>query len=137
MSGEYWVLKNVGIGLHAGWFGFDQPLETDGSALAGAFSLGARTSNPRAQGHHSNYGILNVDAGVGEYHLTERNGLCFSSECEEPHRRTDIAPYLGGSLGWLWHPGDVEIGPLLRFDVTGPVWAVTLNGALGFHFGTR
>jgi|GEM_PF-6650410 len=80
---------------------------------------------------------LNVDAGVGEYHLTERNGLCFSSECEEPHRRTDIAPYLGGSLGWLWHPGDVEIGPLLRFDVTGPVWAVTLNGALGFHFGTR
>ena len=45
------------------------------------------------------------------------------------------ALFVGASVDWLFHPGGVEIGPVLRLDHAGPVTAVTINFATGFAGG--
>jgi hypothetical protein len=132
-SAESWRLRRIGVGWHAGTFSYAQPFVRHGSAYGGAATLGARTLGPRS------FGVVNVAAGFGHFTDTYTGGLCLdfwgNEDCPTPETTSGTVPYLAGSVGYLFHPGGVELGPILRVDSVGPVTAATLN--LGLGFGVR
>jgi hypothetical protein len=130
MSVEAWLRRWLSVGLHGAWCGMAWPFAYGGRAYGAGATLGTKTPGARS------YGYLSLMAGVAEYHVTRYGGLCLDwygdGGCEPPVSHSGFAPLLGGSLGWLFHPGGVELGPLLRLDQAGPLTAFTLNLALGF-----
>jgi hypothetical protein len=75
--------------------------------------------------------------GVAHSSTTTTDGLCGvldlngTSDCKPPQTHSGASGLITGGVGWLWHPGGIELGPVLRVDATSDFAAVTLNFAVG------
>jgi hypothetical protein len=126
LDAEYWLWKNVGVGLQFG----SQALTTVGfcpggcgTASANRFSL-APSVNLRGNGM-THFPTISLALGVSQGH-SEASDYCEISTGCQPWSivRDDWGPYGSLTGAWLFHPGHIRpgsdgfaIGPLVRTDV--------------------
>jgi hypothetical protein len=134
LSGEWWLSDIVGVGAFGavssqmwgdGWLG---PSNTETMLSAGP-AISVRS------GGSGSYGLLNFGLGYAAGERTHHPGFQFPlwstpTPSTVTHSRGIAAALL---VGWMFHPGGVEIGPALDLDMASQGEAfLTLNFALGF-----
>jgi hypothetical protein len=130
-GGLWWPYKHVGFGPQATAAGVSKLFHGHSEGYGAGWLLGLRTS---ASG---SYGLLLLGMGVAHSSTTTTDGLCGvldlngTSDCKPPQTHSGASGLITGGVGWLWHPGGIELGPVLRVDATSDFAAVTLNFAVG------
>jgi hypothetical protein len=146
LDAEYWLSKNVGVGLQLG----SQALTTIdfcpggcGTARANRFSLAPsvnlRGNDPR------HFPTVSLALGVSQGHSEASNYCEINTGCQSWSTVSDDwGPYGSLTGAWLFHPGHVPpgsngfaIGPLVRLDSFMPGnsnfgWTFTIGVTMGF-----
>jgi hypothetical protein len=145
LDGEYWFSKLLAIGAQIGWqrmasFAYLGPGNRDITGTADVYSLAPsvtlRGSNPR------NFPIVSLAAGVALVR-SQWDQYCDpayfgSSEACAGSSSDSLDPEVYGSVtvGWLFHPGGVAVGPMFRFDAfAGPSNGFSYFTGLQIGFG--
>jgi hypothetical protein len=135
IEAEYWVHPNIAFGLHAGTFNNSGIFGRQDVVYGAGPAVSLRSSASRS------YALVTGNAGLAV--LRESNHplclhLCWegpcnsaSTPCPGAWEKVSHVPNLGLGIGWMAHPGVLEIGPLVRLDVAGSSVIGTLNLVLG------
>jgi len=126
LAGEGWLTDFVGVGGFYRGMDTAQIFSSQAQDQAVGLSLSARTAR------RGSYGLLSVGGGYAWGMQT--TGLTFfcADSCAPPTSRSVSGATLDVTLGWLFHPGPVEIGPAFALDTSSSGATLTLNLALGF-----
>jgi len=117
VEGELWLVDAVGIGVLGARLGQTPKVEGDDMGawvIAPTLSLRLRSS--------IGYLMLGVAGGLGRQTIMHRDAA--------PSQTNGF--YGGAMLGYMFQPGSLEVGPLVRAEATGETWQVTLGVAVGF-----
>ena len=125
LDAEWWSSHNYAIGGRVTAFGSSAIFQGSSDAYAVAPTISFRTSASRS------YGVLGFGLGYAHVTQTYGSGLCIFGPCAATTRKELDTVYASASIGWLFHPGPIELGPMLFAEATPQTQIVTLGLVAG------